>query len=67
MSVVEGVLMRMLFGGGGGNLYTKKHWIMYGEHVHSFNTASYEPRHEKMCNRGLRPGQTQNGLYSHRS
>ena len=41
--------------------------MLFGKvYVHSFNTASYEPRHEKICHRGLRPGQTQNGLYSHR-
>ena len=25
----------------------------------------YEPRPEKICHRGLRPGLTQDGLYSH--
>ena len=35
--------------------------------LYSFNTASYEPRHEKICIRGLRAGQPQNGLYSHNS
>ena len=28
--------------------------MLFGKvHVHSFNTASYEPRHEKICHRGL--------------
>ena len=39
----------------------------YGIFFHSFNMARYEPRHEKICILGLRTGQTQNGLYSHRS
>ena len=28
---------------------------------------TYEPRHEKTCLRGLRPGRTHTGLRSHRS
>ena len=35
--------------------------------LNSFNTASYEPRHEEICIRGLRQGKTQNWPYSHRS
>ena len=35
--------------------------------LYSFNTTGHEPRHEKICIRGLRPGQTQNWLYRHRS
>ena len=30
------------------------------------NKALFEPRHEKTCLRGLRPGPTQTGLYNHR-
>ena len=37
---------------------------MYGVHVYCFNAVSYEPRQENICPLGLRPGQTQNGLYS---
>ena len=28
----------------------------YMYNVYTFNTASYEPRHEKICLRGVRPG-----------
>ena len=29
---------------------------LYIDYIYSFNNASYEPRHEKSCLRGLRPG-----------
>ena len=37
----------------------KKKGITNVVHVYCFNVVSYEPRQEKICLRGLRPGQTQ--------
>ena len=31
------------------------------------SSCSYEPRHEKTCLQGLRPGKTQTGLLSYKS
>ena len=34
--------------------------MKYMCNVHNFNTASYEPHHEKICLRGVGPGRIHN-------
>ena len=53
------------------NLHYRKPWIIYRVHVQciQFNTASNEPRHEKICLRGVKQGRRHKclyGLYYHR-
>ena len=48
-------------------LHTNVHYVMVNYLFNGLNPlVTYEPRHEKTCLRGFRPGPIQTGLYSHR-